>query len=446
MQASEGQQPPAQLPAHAGVSVKADASYKWNVLAQFLCQHFGVRDVSQVTPIPTNKVEAWQLMNESTVGVRFAADSVMWDYDKSAEDQVITVTVGASEMTGQAQPKKQFLHPVTKQGMPSDLSRVAIYSITCRSYSNGTGVEVAPRLNYYHGSMNEAQKTEAIDGIYSAAGAAVRGSFGTLPPTAPGEIGDIKMIPMAELGFGYQSRALIQTFAYVTEENIRNGLVSIPPEVCAAAGLPIWRGPEAIDVGEDFLLQQLRSLKIDPNSEKGQETKENLAAEARENFIRENKELIENPNNLVAFYYLVPVMHILAWPYHSEDLTKEAGHRAMQFRFLPPQGKEPILLYYIVPNNLIEQTIEGMKVTYFGKVDKRPLGQVGVEFLPKFGQEGGGGVVGDISLQTYISYFSGPRLGAETIRNLMPTLAPGYAPSWHWSRKAVEREAIYNAL
>jgi len=408
-------------------------------VAIFLCEHYNVSDVCYIDPFARQRVNAWEVMTptmlaaEIETNVDFHVDPNQTNVDP--EKQVKATNLASATLLTSPQPKNPFKHPNTQEPMQSDLSQVCIYSIACRRYSSDLPISVAPRLNYYPEAMSKLQNTQERDSIYKAAGA-VRGAFTQFPPTN-GEQKDLNDVPMPELSFAYQNRFFVQTWAQIDASNIRNGLVCIPPSVCEQAKLPLANVTK-IEAPEGLILEQFKLMKIDPNQDPKQAQK--VRGEVNERHRDDVMKLFPDAKP-IEFYYAVPINHVLAWGYTSEDYMAERKHKAYQFRFSPPEGSHggllPVVMYFLVPNTLVEANIESALEHMVGKADKQDIQKVGFEILanplptemPKIPSS----CNGTLKMATYISYYSGPNISAATRANLAPTLCPGYPSCHEWS-------------
>jgi hypothetical protein len=426
-----------------------DEKFDWLTVADFLCRHFNVRDVPFIDPFVKHRVNAWEVLNVTVLGAEINKDlSFYIDPTKKMDFDGQAVNVGLGEenvvnLLTDPQPRQPFIHPNTGKPMPSDLENVYIYSIACRKYSHNLPVSIAPRLNYYPRGMSELQEMQERDGIIKAAGG-IGGGFTQLEPTN-GESRDLQTVPMPELSFAYQNRYFVRTWSLIDETNIRNGLVVIPPEVCARAGLPLQKTSK-IEAPEDLILTQFKMMKIeDITSEEANKVRQEVNDRHREDVLKglKNVEPIE-------FYYAVPINHVLAWGYTSEDYMMERKHCAYKFKYVPPveeNGKnpipDPIVLFFLVPNTLIEANIKSALEYMVKKSDKQSIKRVGFEFMPNPTKaqlpSEPTPCQGQLMLRTYISYYSGPKLQPATIANLAPTTCPNFPLCREWSREELAK-------
>jgi hypothetical protein len=152
-------------------------------------------------------------------------------------------------------------------------------------------------------------------------------------------------------------------------------------------------------------------------------------------------------------YYAVPINHVLAWGYHSEEYTRQRGHRVEQFRFTGPD-QQPVVLYFLVANGYFDNVVRVVREHWIGKIDRRPLKDVAFEFLPVLADKYKGlppqieTVTGRIKMRSYVSFMGAPKLREATLKELAPALAPGFPSCHEWSvdpiaqTMALEREKI----
>lgn len=424
-------------PAPSSAAKVLESRFKWKPVAEFLCKYFGVADAKDIVPFG-NLTYAWELTSETTLGTEMTVEDAVFDISDKvpAESQVVARFIQDAKLLDNPQPKRPFEHPITKVPMPSDLERVCIYGITCRHAKSTMPISVGVRLNYYHSSMSELQDTQEQDKVREAAGG-IRGLFTMIHRTEP-EGKDLSVIPMPTLHFAYQNDFFCRTMMYIDESNLMNGIVVIPPEVCEAAGLPIFK--KMPDPDERMISKLLASMKIDPASDAGKEQ----AEEAREQWRENIKDQCEGAKPITHFY-AIPINHVLAWGFHSEEFMMQRGQRAEQFRVELPGG-DAAVLYFLVGSAFFDTLLEGFRVGWMNKVDKRPLNQVAFEFLPILRDvypdvpADVTKVMGSFSLRSYFTYCSGPKIGLKTQAGLAPALCPGFPSCHQWSPDEVARQ------
>lgn len=408
-------------------------------IGYFLCAFHDKPDLQFIDPFEKHPVQGWQVLSENVLGAeltgqfQYHVDPAKRD---NAEAQAKELVLGQGTLMMDPQPKNPFKHPVTGKPMESDLDQVCIYSISTRRYAHDFPISIAPRLNYYPRAMSELQDAKETDEIFGAAKSA-KGGFTLLQPSG-GKDQDLSSVPMPELQFAYQNRFFVRTWAMINETNIRNGLVPIPPNVCQEARLPLGSTCK-IEVPKELWLEQLKFKKIaDQKSPEAQEIRREMDEKYRQEIMEQYPDA-----KPIEFWYAVPINHVLAWGYASEDYTAERNHKAYKFKFTPPApsggggGADPVVLYFIVPNTLIEANIKSAMENMIGKTDKQNIRNVGFQFLPhpspKEMPPKAMDCHGTMKLRTYVSYYSGPKLQPGTIANLAPCLCPGFPSPHQWS-------------
>lgn len=417
--------------------------YDWLTIATFFCKHLGVSDVMNIEPFG-KRIPAWLLCTNNVLGVEASTNGAIFDVrgQRTPEEQVVKVTIANSKLSGDPQPKDPFKHPKTEAPLASDLTRVCIYNVACRHYRSNVPLSLAIRLNFYNEPMAELQQTKEQDHMFQAAGA-VRGAFTALQPTSP-EGKDMSDIPLSKLGFAYLNEFFIRTMALINETNLMNGIIKIPHEVCLAARLPVFRGMPEPNVEATEKL--FRSMKIDSQSEEHKAKREEMVNGWKASVYEQYKDAKQ-----VKEFYAIPINHVLAWGYQSEEFASQQGHHAEQFRFTPPNGTEggcdPVLLYYMIPDTQFDSLLQNFKDTWLGRVDMKSLSEVGFEFVPipesvsKDVPPEAVQVTGSVSLRAHFTYYSFPALSMDTINNMLaPTLEPGFPPSRDWSVDEVARQ------
>lgn len=410
--------------------------YKWKVIADFLCHYHNVSDVPFIVPFGS-RTYCYEPLRESKMTVEVIDKNVKFNIRTfDAEGQVITRTFTEDTWFNSPQPPDPFIHPVTKEVMMHDLNNVMLYSIKCKNYRLNVPIRVAPRLNFYHEGMAQLQQAREKDDMFEAAGA-IRGAFTVLNPVNGGA--DMDDVPLPELHFAYQNQFFARTMAYVNDVNIMHGLVVIPHEVCLAADLPVWKGsmPEPNESG---LIKMLESMKIDPKTDEGIAKKQSM----KEQIMKQNEEEYKDALRITHFV-AIPINHVLAWIYHSEEFAANGGHRVEQFRYVAAGGTE-VILYYLIENNQFDSILRTFKRDWMGKVDMRPLCEAGFQFLPVLDTTYEGiapeaqTVSGAVSLRAAIKFVSAPRLTKATIDNMAPALISGFPQCHEWSLDGVAQQ------
>lgn len=413
--------------------------YIWKVIAEFLCRFHNVSDVPYIMPFGS-RTYTWEVMRENVLQVELSTPERVSVDIRTPEDaggSVFACSVGNGKLLNDPQPKDKFIHPIQKVPMDVDPNNVYIYNITARHVKSSIPIDVAPRLNYYHTSMAALQNTVEQDNMFAEAGA-VRGAFTVIKPTGP-DGDDIECCPMPELTFAYQNRFFAQTMALVTEQNILNGIVKIPHEVCVAANLPVWKGTIP-DPEEAMITGMMKSMNIDTTTEQGSIQKQGFIDQWKTDIMERFKDAPKSE-----CFYAVPINHVLAWGLASEEYMSQRGVQAEQFRYVGPDN-QAVVLYFLVQSAYFDQMLNSFKEKWLNKLDVRPLKDVAVEFLPIIKQEYEGipqsvtHVTGQLSMRFYITYSAAPRLSAATIANLAPALCVGFPNCHHWTIDEVSKQ------
>jgi hypothetical protein len=448
--------------------------FDWEVVARFLCEHHNVSDVSEIDPF-RGRVPCWKLMTAVVLDASFGSVKgerggeerrrfqFRLDPEDSAEQQAVTCRLDPADSntmllsSAMPRPETWFEHPTRRNadGSPvrlqPDLGRVYPYSIVFKHVWNSVPIEPVMRLTFYHRGANELHDLERADRAWAAAGG-VRGAFYAIrSPTSP-EGDDVNVVPLPEHGFGCQNPHFVRTMALVTEQNIHNGVVTIPHNVCLAARLPVFRGPPQVPDNVIERLFQKMTL-----AEGAAEPDAVVKKEFRERIERQNEEYWakvreQGQGREIREFKAVPVNHVLAWILHSEDYAAQGRWRYEQFRYVPPANvdmpsHDPVLLYFLVGDYYYDRMVEFVRARWMTKVDARPLASMGVEFVPRLGRAlypkipaEAQVVTGYMAATACFKYMVAPALSPTTVANLAPELAPGFPHCQDWNVDDVARQ------
>lgn len=426
-----------------------EQKFDWKTLATFLCQFHKVSDIPEIQVYGAGAVDAHALCSAHTIGVEHVIEGA-FNAEKPLEEQVVSSKIFSANnrrLFKSTQPRERFQHPVTKEPMECDLSSVSFYQVTCRAYSSTFGLPIAVRMDWEHSAQCKLENSKVTENMFAAAGA-VKGGFAVLDPTVDMDESEqaLQSFPLPELNHGFQNSRYAKTFMYVNEKNLWNGIVEIPAEVCIQSGLPVWQG--APQAPEDLVVKQLQSLKIqDPNSPQGQaaqkEIHEQYAEQFSEQFNQENSKPITH-------YYFLPADHVLAWGYVSDEYRMEHGHCVYRFSYRIDANSDAVLLYFIVPNPLMDHLVQEASEVWLQKVvDKRPLDSVGMEFIPTTTPAYSNPTQqsisknGTLKLRTYYSYVCGPKIQQATMDALAPRLPEYFFSCKGWNKEEVARKAAF---
>lgn len=428
--------------------------FEYKPLAMFLCQYHRVSDVRFIDPwvdpqTGQRMMPAYELARKTVLGVDVGVSERQQQTQQNQQTQSwkhgtpITCMLQPHMLRNSPQPKDPFVHPVKKQTMEHDVNDqgVCVYGITCPRYwltkqqeTDAYRLKCAVRLTFFNEHMARVQQTKVHYKMQAAAGAEERG-FAVLTET-PAEGRDTFELPMPELGFGLQNEHYTKTMMLVNEANLLRGVICIPHEVCVAARLPVFTGQ--MPVPDERMLEKLMaSMKMDPSTEEGKRGKQDLLQQFQQDAEESYKGWEQSE-----YFYAVPTDHVMAWSYASEGYTDMHEFRVEKFRFIHADTKQPVLLYYLVPGKPFERSIGYFKDSLLGKVDRRPLQQIGFEFIPRItDEEQQEQAVRECRMRAYISYYSVPcGLSQETINRLAPRLCPDYPLAHNWSEDEVARQ------
>jgi hypothetical protein len=415
-------------------------------LARFLCKHFGVKDVSRIEPFG-NATYAWELMRESHIKVEVGSvlkntgeeDIPLYRCDildkNSAEDQVISCKLDSESKwcryLDPQEPKKPFEHPNTGEPMEHSMERVCIYNVVVRHRISSVPIQVAVRMNYNHTGLDDTEATNDHDQLYKDAGG-IKGEFMEIPTTT-NDGQDVRYIPTHTSGYGYTNLEFVRTMALVNVDNLMNGIVPVPHDVCVEAGLSVFKGyPEP---SERDLSLFMKGLSVDDGE----------VTEKRDAFITAFKRDMEAHHTLqgdltIDHYYAIPINHVLAWGLHSVEYAKAKNIKREEFRYKARGGGDPVLLFFLVGNPIFDTMVSTFKDKWMNKVDVRPLKDVAFEFIPKLHgdypniPEDTTHVGGVLRIRAHIDFMSAPaNLSSGTIASLAPALSLGFPSCQDWS-------------
>lgn len=402
-------------------------------LATFFCQVNRKSDVRFIDPFE-GMVHAHTIPRETVLQI-----DIRKTLTHESGNPVVACPLDPSAVRNSPQPTDPFIHPVKKEPMQHDVNDrgVCVYNITCRHYElvpsplppgkEEEDIVYALRLSFYNEHMAKLQETREQDKMHEAAGS-VRGAFAYLLKS---EGKDMQDIPMPNMEFGYQNKQFMKTFMLVDESNLMNGIITIPYEVCVAARLPVWTN-QAPTPDERMITKIMDSLKItDPAQKEAQRT--DFVKKYQDDFMESHKHAKKS-----TYFYAVPKDHVMAWPYSSEAYLAQFDFKVEQFRFVDADTKETKLLYYLVPSVPFEESREFFKKTLLGKVDRKPLKDLGFEVVsvthppPSFPIS--------FRLKSFFTYWSVPTLSPGTIKCLAPTLCDDYPLPHNWSEDEMQMQ------
>ena len=420
-------------------------------VAEYICRATNCRNLTQLANRPNGAFgycpDAWSLMRKRTVGietgsVRTAEGAKEFEFTmdcKNREQETVSCFLTPSEtcrfLDAPSIPDTEaWTNPVTGVPRAGDLDRVCVTSCTARHQWSSLPINIDTRLNFYHTGVNRLQQLEQQDAMWQAGGG-TKGAYMTIAATSvDGEA--IDRTPLASLHFGPTNDAFTRTMALIDESNIENGIIEIPFEVCKAAGLPVHTGtPKPSQLTIESLLERMELNDADPLAR--------IEGERRivDTFERNWEERTKDLEHIKSFF-AIPIMHVLAWVFHSEDYSSQHKIRAEMLRFKRGTD-EPVLLYYLVADVYYRQMKRDFLDTdigWMGKVDMRPLNSIAIDFVPAAQRERYPTIPkevqrvrGIVALRSYITYWVPPvNLTKAEISTLAPTLAPGLTGSQEW--------------
>jgi hypothetical protein len=258
------------------------------------------------------------------------------------------------------------------------------------------------------------------DKIYAAMGATAPGAFALLPEKAHEKV-DMSSSALMSLEFGYLNEYFIRTMFWINQSNLMNGIIEIPHEVCAQAGLPVWRDNMNPEPSEEQIAKLLRSMTLNSESEEAQQVRQQFKLEFTEMFTNYAKDMEKSRT-----FYAIPINHVLSWAINSEDFAEQ-----MHIRTIPYKLANGATLYHLMASADFVRHKEYFCNHWIGKVDKRPLSNVAFEVVPlKEGQQ----PLGTATVRTHFGFFVGLQMNEETINNLAPALHPCFPKSVQWAQ------------
>jgi hypothetical protein len=450
--------------------------YEAPVIARYICQVTNTPNLTYLANRPNGVFgvmpDAWSLVRERTLGVEFGSvkredgspnTELVFHLDddgKSRMQQAISCYMSPQNketcrfLDDPRIPAKEcWVNPGTGQPVGGDLSKAHIYQWVVRHRRSTVPINVDVSLLHTHHGINQVQDLETQDKLFEGAGG-TKGAFMTVTQTTvDGE--DVKHVPIPSMGFGPTSPAFVKTMMLVNRDNIKNGIIKIPREVCLEARLPVYKGtPEADERVLEGLMSQM-SLEGDADK-----------AEARQKMMDAaergwNESLKNDPSKeRVECFYAVPVMHVLSWPLHSDAFLQQKKVEVELLRFRPAgEGNDPVALYYLVSDVFFQGMVDGFfdsSLGWWDKLDCRPLNETGVKLVPftdraRYKDTIPGDVhtvKGMTMIRSYIKYMVPPvGLSPQAIASLAPTLAPGFLRSEEYvSEEEQQQLAVDKAM
>lgn len=364
-------------------------------LNEFFCNHFGVGDITEIkNPFSAFPIHTWQPGREAHVTAKLGSQDIEKDLieinkNLGIEEQATRCVLGdASRCTvnGSLQPRRPFINPYNKQPTRGDLDNVSIFSIVARHCIRGIPCPMAVRMNYEHESLYKAEKTEDADKIFNLFGNVNRAFF-ALPPTEQAGK-DIKCFALRTMNHHYNNIEFVRSLFLVNESNLMNGIIEIPQQVCRDANL-INFNPDA----NPSLVSQF----MDSGFQK------------------------------VSHWYAIPKRHVLSWALIGS--TDEYRRKVLKMLVVDYPSTNNTL-FYLVQDVAFHSMVKGFKENWLGKVDKRRLMDIGVEFLPMLNtvpQNVETNIFkGCAQITLSIGYMVFPQIPDSVVATLAPTLSPNF--------------------
>jgi len=443
--------------------------YDAAVVARYICERTNTPNLTYLANRPNGVFgvmpDAWSLVRDRTLGVELGSvkrsDGTpnteftfhLDDDGKSREQQAVACHLSPQTpevcrfLDDPRIPEKEcWVNPVTQRAVPGDLSKAHIYQWVVRHKRSTTPINVDVALLHTHHGIDVVQELETQDEMYEAAGA-TRGAFMTVTQTtADGE--DTKHVPIPSLVSGPTNAAFVRTMMLVNRDNITNGIIIIPRDICLKARLPVYKGTPKAD--ERVLETLMSQMSLDKDS------RQKMVDAAERGW---NEALKDDPTKeKFECFYAVPVMHVLAWPLHSDAYLQQNKVEVELLRFRP-NGGDPVALYYLVSDIFYRDMVDGFfdkELGWWDKLDSRPLNKTGVRLVPFTDRArykdtipaDVQSVKGMTMIRSYIKYMVPPvGLSEQAIASLAPTLAPGFFRSEEYVSEQEQQElAVEKAI
>lgn len=383
----------------------------FKTLAIFFCKLFRVNDVWQINPRQGRR-ETWSLMSElQTLGVEVGSvmhapstpiRTFQFHLDQKPEEQAVRCPLAGDT------PLCRFLNQPK-----GDTEHMALINVTTRGVWGNLPINMAVRFPFYH--VAEGGKRAELDRLMHEAGA-ISGAYMDFAAT-PKDGRDVLHVPLQEQpGYGFLNRQAVATLALVNEDNLRNGIIPIPYEVCVAARLPVFRGP--------------------PPPPSHMEDKVEIW---NEHWLKANAD-----KHRIQMFYAVPINHVLSWAMRNEAYATKKRLPFLRFQFVPPphagMGKDPVLLYFLVADFHMDGLINEFRSVWLNKIDMRPLQSLSFDLIPETNRalypqiaKETELVAGVCMVRSYLTYMTPePGLTPQMLAELIPTLSGGFPEPGAW--------------
>jgi hypothetical protein len=245
---------------------------------------------------------------------------------------------------------------------------------------------------------------------------------------------------------GFLNGEFVATNALVHESNLKNGIIELPAEVCDASHLPVYRGVPPCPS---------HYIPKSDNPEEAERLRTLTENKWKADFEQQIKDGKMRPTRA---FYAIPVNHVLAWPLRDPSYLSQYKMHVETLQFRPPtdnplglSSEQPILLYFLLADGYMPNLINHYRETIMCGVDMRPLHEAGFDFVPRTERTQYGAdipehvkrVQGVMSVRAFLTYRVAPKLNAEELAGLIPTLSPGFPSCSQW---VSERQRVDAAL
>lgn len=309
-----------------------------NPLIEFILKYFNVDSFDKVNPFAGLTIPTYEPAREVTKNVEFTGSGLLLIQD------------------GNFQPRKPY------NNLPYNLNDVSVRAFLVR-YITNPSPEKALICKIFE-PISGQKEAEAINKMLQSVGAPP-GCAIEIGPKKEGQYNDflIKENPSCI----YLNDAYVRTFMHIDEKNIMNGIIIVPPAVCAAANLPKECG--VFD-------------------ERG-----------------------ESKVFLADYYVLVPKKHVLSW------CLNIGSHRRLQKgMFALELTTNNDIMYFIVANHTFDMIKKSCIENFMTeKLDRRPLNQVGLNV-----------VGGPVKINASLTFVCFPHITDEMRSKMIPMMPPDF--------------------
>lgn len=273
-----------------------------NPLVQFILNIFNVDDILKVDPFANFSIATHQPAREITANVELSGNGILL-VDRDFK------------------PRKPF------NNLEYNMNDVSVRTLYIRYISNPNPqtAQICKIFEPISGLKEAAEVNKMIAAMGGPPGLAVE-----IPANREGRFNTFLIKENPECI--YLNDAFIKTFMHIDQTNIMNGIINVPPQICAAAGLP-----------KTGTVSESEPFDID-------------------------------------YYVLVPKNHVLAWCLNiGEHWRMKKGWFA--FELTVKTGKDVAdILYFIVANKTFDILKQGCFENWMNnKIDRRPIREVGIK-------------------------------------------------------------------